>query len=401
MTKREILLIVLLASIQFLHIMDLMIVMPLGDVFILDFKIDAAKFSFMVSSYSISAGIFGLLGSVYLDYMDRKKSLLIAFFGFLLGTSLCAMAINYEFMIVGRIVTGCFGGIITSLVLAIVGDEIPQEKRASGMAYVMLGFSFSSVMGVPIGLWLANNYGWRTPFALIVVLGLMLALIVFFKIQSMQKHLEGDYKRKSLLVTGRAILENRVLQKGLLFIFFLVMGQFTVIPFITPYLIRNVHLTYEQIPLIYFVGGAMTLVSAPLIGKMADKYGRKKVFFIVAPLSMLMILIMTNMSVWPLVVVLLINGLMFVTLSGRFVPSNALMTIIAPIHLRGSFMGFVTATINISAGLASLVAGQIIVISKTDATMPVANFNYIGYVAIASSLGAIFIISKIQEKQAV
>lgn len=401
MTRKESLLIFMLASIQFLHILDFMIIMPLGDVFILDFKIDASKFSFMVSSYSISAGVFGLLGSVYLDYLDRKKAIMIAFVGFLIGTSLCAMATNYEFMVVGRIITGCFGGLISSLVLAIVGDEIGQEKRARGMAYVMLGFSMSSVLGVPIGLFLANHFGWRVPFVLVVLLGLVLAIVMWFVLQNMTKHLEGDYRRKSLIVTTKAILENKQLQRGIAFIFFLVLGQFTVIPFITPYLIRNVHILNDHIPFVYFAGGAMTLISAPFIGKMADKYGRKKVFYIIAPLSMVLIFVMTNLPVVPLAGVLLCNGLMFVVVSGRFIPSNALMTIIAPLHLRGSYMGFITATINISAGIASIIAGQIIVISKTDATMPVANFNYIGYVAIASSLMAILVVSGIREKQAV
>ena len=282
-----------------------------------------------------------------------------------------------------------------------MGDEIGQEKRARGMAYVMLGFSMSSVLGVPIGLFLANHFGWRVPFVLVVLLGLVLAIVMWFVLQNMTKHLEGDYRRKSLIVTTKAILENKQLQRGIAFIFFLVLGQFTVIPFITPYLIRNVHILNDHIPFVYFAGGAMTLISAPFIGKMADKYGRKKVFYIIAPLSMVLIFVMTNLPVVPLAGVLLCNGLMFVVVSGRFIPSNALMTIIAPLHLRGSYMGFITATINISAGIASIIAGQIIVISKTDATMPVANFNYIGYVAIASSLMAILVVSGIREKQAV
>lgn len=396
MTRREIIIISILAAVQFFHLLDFMIIMPLANELIETFHINATQFSLIVSSYSISAGSVGLLGSVYIDHLDRKKALIIAFAGFLIGTLFCAIATNYELLVASRIVSGGFGGLISALIFAIVGDEIPDERRAEGMSYVMMAFAVCSVIGVPLGLLLSNAYGWNFPFIAIVSLGTLLFLGMFFLLKPMRKHLTQDYVRTSLLTSAKTIFSQQQLVFGLAFMFFLVLGQFTVIPFITPFLIRNIGMTPEQIPLVYLIGGGSAIISSPLIGKLADRIGRKNVFYWVAPCSVLTMLVLTNLTAIPVYYVLVVNAVMFVTVSGRMIPANTLLTTLPPPELRGAYMGFVTAILNISSGLSSFLAGNVVKIEEGTLT-PIENYPYTGIIAAGASFVSIVILTRVKE----
>lgn len=148
--RSEKLLLFILAAIQFTNIVDFMIMMPLGPQLMRLFDISPRQFSLLVSAYTFSAGIFGFLAAFQIDKFDRKTALLFVYSGFLLGTFACALAPGYEWLIAARVFTGAFGGVLGALVLSVVGDTIPMERRATAMGLVTAAFSVASVFGVPL-----------------------------------------------------------------------------------------------------------------------------------------------------------------------------------------------------------------------------------------------------------
>lgn len=387
--KKESALLFILAALQFTNIVDFMIMMPLGDVLMKLFKIGPQQFSVIVSAYTISAGISGFLGAFLIDRFDRKKALAVVYLGFTIGTFACGLAPNYEMLVFARIFTGMFGGIIGALVLSIVSDVIPVERRSTAMGVVTAAFSVASVLGVPGSLYIANIYSWHAPFFALGGISLLLLIISQFIVPSIKGHLELPKKSPIQLLT--MLKESPSQQKALLFMFLLVMGQFSVIPFITPYMIRNVGLTQATIPFIYLVGGGLTIFSSPIIGKLADKYGRQRLFMYGAAFSIIPLLIITNLVPIPIYFVLTITGVFFISITGRMIPAMSLMTSIVKPENRGSFMSLSSSVQQLSAGIAAYVSGNIVIQSTTG----LQNYNYVGYLAVAATLVAIFMSFKL------
>jgi DHA1 family inner membrane transport protein len=391
--SKEKLMLLTLAALQFTHIMDFMIMMPLGEQLMRLFQIGPKEFSIIVSAYTISAGISGFLAAFFIDKFDRKTVLLFMYLGFTIGTFACALAPNYEMLVLARIFTGIFGGTMGALSLAIVGDLIPVERRASAMGIIMSSFSLASIAGVPFGLFLANMYSWHAPFIFIGVLGIILFFVAKMNIPSVKGHLAPDAIRTSPMLVITGLLTDRNQQTSLLFMILLILGQFAIIPFITPFMIHNVGFSPNQIPFIYLVGGSLTFFSAPLIGKLADKHGRKRVFTIAAVLSIIPLYLITNLPPIPVIVALLVSGMFFILISGRMIPAQALMTSIVKPENRGSFMSLNSSVQQLGAGIASYIAGNIV---YTDALGKIQNYQYVGYIGIALTFVALSLSMKIK-----
>lgn len=391
---REKTILAILAALMFTHIVDFMIMMPLGDQLMKLFDITPGEFSVLVSAYTITAAVTGFLGAFFIDRFDRKSALLVMYAGFTIGTLACAFSPTYEALLLARVLTGIFGGVIGALTFAIVGDIIPVERRSSAMGLLTASFSLASVIGVPLGLYLANSFDtWHAPFLMLGILCLIITVIVYFQIPSLRTHLENPMHRRSPGQVLKMLLEMKNQQVALLFMSLLVLGQFTMIPFITPYMIRNVGMSPEQIPLIYFVGGGLTMFTSPLVGKLADKHGRKRVFLLAAALSIIPLLVITNLPAVPVWVILVITGSFFVLISGRMIPSQSIMTSMVLPENRGSFMSLNSSVQQLGAGIASLIAGGIVDQSGKGALQ---HYEIVGYIAVACTLIAIAMTSKLK-----
>jgi predicted MFS family arabinose efflux permease len=172
--KKENLIIYILGAIQFVHILDFVILMPLGPMLMRTFQVSPSQFGMLVSSYTFAAGIANFLASIVADRFERKRMLQVCFAGFLVGTLLCALAPNFEMLLAARIFAGAFGGVLNAVVFALVPDIIPPQRRGTANGVIMSAFSVSSVIGVPIGLALAEWFDWHAPFIFIVVIGLLI-----------------------------------------------------------------------------------------------------------------------------------------------------------------------------------------------------------------------------------
>jgi predicted MFS family arabinose efflux permease len=393
MNRKEIYLLLTLALIQFTHIMDFMIIMPLGNQLMKLFDIEPRQFGYIVSAYTITAGIVGFAGAFFIDNFGRKNLLITSYIGFLVGTLSCTFAPNYMFMLFARILTGAFGGILGTLILSIVGDAIPNERRATAMGLVTSGFSLAAVFGVPFGNYLAHEYSWHAPFLFIAVIGALICIAIFSFIPKMNDHITNKTNRLEPVQVIQNLIENKNQRKALLLMALLMLSQFTIIPFIAAYMEKNVGFSQMQVTYIYLFGGLCTVFTAPLIGRLADKVGKHIIFRIFAILAVIPIFLITNMTPQPIWIVLIVTSFFFIVINGRVVPAIAMITGTTLPQSRGSFMSFNSSVQQLSAGLASFISGVIISQSKDGKLL---NYEVIGYVAIAACFLSIWAAGRIK-----
>jgi predicted MFS family arabinose efflux permease len=358
-----------------------MIMMPLGNYLIEDLEITAMKFSILVAAYSISAFLSGLAISIFIDRFDRKKPLLLAYGGFLLGTIACGFAPNYELLLAARIVAGLFGGIIGAQVFAIVADMFSYERRGRAMGIVMGGFAAASILGVPLSLYLTNlfKHNWHIPFLLIGCVGLLFIPIVIKVVPNMITHIKKRDEDESLFAALITVCKIPLQRSALVFSGLLMMGHFLIIPFINPYLEFNKGFSKKETPLIYLVGGAASLVAAIYLGRIADKKGKLLVFSLSVFLSLFMVLIITSLPNVALPVVLIFFAVWFVVATGRIVTAQAMISEVVKPEQRGSFMSINGSIQQLGSGLAALCAGAIVVTEKSG---KIINYNWVGYLSI-------------------
>ncbi|MCR9081472.1 MFS transporter [Algoriphagus formosus] len=381
--NREKLLLWTLAAINFIHIVDFMILMPLGPQLMRLFEISPSEFGLLVSSYTFSAGISSFFGAFFLDRFDRKKILFWVYVGFTVATLGCALSPSYGILLLARILSGLFGGLTSALILAIIGDVIPDARRGRAMGLVMAAFSVASVLGVPLGLFLAGLSDWHTPFFILTGLSLVSLGMIFRFIPNIADHLGQEVQRPHPLEVVKRVTSNSNQMRAITLSVMMMFGQFMIIPFLSPYTVANVGFTELQLTYIYMAGGAFTIFTSPWVGKMSDKYGKLKVFTIFMFLNVIPIAVITNLGVTPIPFVLMISTMFFVTSNGRYVPAAAIITGTARPENRGSFLSFNSAVQQLATGLASLIAGMII---GENALGQLTNFNLVGYIAIFFSL---------------
>ena len=389
--QRERYLLLTLAGIQFSHILDFMIMMPLGPVLIKAFGISTHEFGLLVASYSFSAALSGLLAATFIDRFERKRLLLTIFGLFGLATLACGLAPGYAMLLIARGLAGTFGGVMGAMVQTIVGDVIPFSRRAKASGIVATAFSLATVAGVPLSLWLANHFLWRAPFILIALLTALFIMVGARILPELRYHI-SDKKRTHPLSAMFEVLRESNHLNALLFSALLVFSGFTVIPYITIYAVGNVGISLHDIPFIYLAGGAATLFTARLIGHWADLRGKIKIYRVVALAALLPLLVVTHIGAAPLWLWLVCTTAFFVLVSGRMIPAMAIITSAAQPKLRGTFMSLNATVQSLAMGLATTLAGFII--TQNDAGQ-IADYGLVGFVAIAGNVLAILFVSRI------
>ena len=389
---RERPLLAVLAGVQFTHIVDFMIMMPLGPQFMELFGINPRQFSLLVSSYTLTAAVAGLFAALFIDRFDRRDALLALYAGFLLATLACALAPGYHWLLVARAAAGAFGGVLGASIFAIVGDVIPEARRGAAMGTVMSAFSLAAVAGVPIGLVLANVFGWRAPFLFLSALSLLILLFAARQVPRLHHHVHHAQGRSAFAQLAE-VFRHRNHLRAFALVASLTLGAFAVIPFISPYMVSNVGLTLGDLPLIYLAGGLMTLFTARMIGRLADRHGKRRVFVVVALLSLAPIVLVTHLPPVPLAVAIAVTTLFMVFVSGRFVPAMAMITASVEPRLRGSFMSVNASVQQLGSSIATLGAG--LAIGRT-ANGTLTHYGSVGLFAVAATLIAVLIGSKLR-----
>jgi len=371
-----------LAFLQFTIVLDFMLMAPLGALVIPKLEITASQFGLIVSSYAFSAGLSGLLTAGFADRFDRKKLLLFFYSGFVAGTLLCGLASNYHLLLLARMVTGLFAGVVGSVSLAIVTDVFPLEMRGRVMGVIQTAFAASSVLGIPVALLLSTRWGWNTPFFMIVAVGASVGVLIRLFLRPVDEHLKHHLDRSPLHHLVRT-MSNRFYLQGFATTGLLSVGGFMLMPFMSVFMVDNVGLPIEKLPLVYVLTGAFSIVFGPLIGRATDAFGKFEVFAFGCVVTIVMVLIFTHLSVSPLwMLVAVIVGLQ-IGIFSRMISASALMSAVPQPSDRGSYMSISASLQQVSGGVASVVAGLIIEQAPGGYVL---HFDTLGYLLICTTL---------------
>jgi predicted MFS family arabinose efflux permease len=388
-------LLLLLAAVQFTHIMDFMILMPLGPQLMRDLEVGPGTFSSFVAAYTISSGVIGFLVAPFIDRFDRRKLLLFAYGGFTIATLGCAFAQSANALLISRALSGAFGGLSTAMVMAIIGDAIPVQRRAAAIGMVMTGFSVAAALGVPFGLFLAHRFQWEVPFFVLAIIAGLIWFVAFTGLPAVRGHL--DDARANPRRAFAELLRDANAGRALLFMAATVFGHFAIIPLLAPYLVGNVGLPEPHLALVYFTGGALSVFTAPLIGRLADKFGALRVFSTLVAIACAVTLFISHSGPLPVWLVLLEGGLFFVFASGRFVPGQAIMTMAVPSSRRGAFMSLSGCARDIAMGLTASLGGWIVTRQPSGELV---NFHWLGWIAVAAGLLSVWLARKVVNSEA-
>ncbi|HEX2534813.1 MAG TPA: MFS transporter [Chitinophagaceae bacterium] len=397
MNKKERIILLLLASINFTHILDFMIMMPLGNFLMPHFDISPQYFSMIVAAYPVTAWLSGLIAAFYVDRYDRKKILLFGYAGFIIGTITCGLAPSAALLLVARVLTGLFGGLIGAQVLSIIADTFGYEKRGRAMGTVFMAFSVASIFGVPFSLYLARAISWHAPFIFIGILGALILPLVSYFLPPMNQHLQAvkeSGQQRGIMPVLRSVFTDAIQVLALTLTGLLMLGHFLIIPFINPYMEFNVGFTKEQTPLIYMVGGVCALISSSIIGRLADAYGKLPVFTLCLLLSVLPVFLITNMPDLNFYLVLAVFGFWFTFSTGRNIPAQAMISSVVQPEKRGQFMSFNSSFQQLFTGLASLISGLIV---QKAPSGKILHYHWVGYLSVTIVLSTLFIARKLHK----
>ncbi len=376
----------ILAVTQFSVILDFMVMAPLGDMLMKSLRLSPKEFGFAVSGYAISAGISGLFAAGFADRYDRKKLLLFFYFGFIVGTLLCSLVSTFEQLLAARIFTGIFGGVIGSISMAIITDIFAIHQRGRVMGFVQMGFGASGVVGVPLCLFIANHWGWRSPFLLIVAIAVVVALAIVFRLRPVTAHL-GMQQTKNPLRHIANTMAKGYYRMGFLATALLSVGGFMMMPFGAAFAINNLHVSQARLPILFMISGSCSLIVMPIMGKLSDKLDKFRMFAVSSLWMILVVCIYTNQSSMPFWLVGVFYALLMMGIMGRMVPATTLITGVPAMHDRGAFMSINASLQQIAGGIAAMLAGSIVV--QRAPSSPLENYNIVGYLVSIISLVAI------------
>ncbi|MBP9211312.1 MAG: MFS transporter [Bacteroidetes bacterium] len=384
-TRYQIFIIAVLAFIQFTVILDFIIVAPLGALLMSTFSITPGEFGSIVSAYAFSAGLSGFLAAGFADRYDRKKFLLFFYAGFIIGTFLCGIADSFAFLLGARIITGIFGGVIASVSLAIVADLFPLNIRSRVMGFVQMSFAVAQVAGIPLGIYLANNFGWHAPFMLIVAIGIPAGIAMMKLVRPINEHLAAaGTERPNAFRHLATTISAPQYTSSFITTAMLTLGGFLMMPFSSAFLVYNVGITQEELPLVFIFTGLSTIIVLPIVGRISDSIGKLRVFTAGTLLASVMIIIYTHLGITPLWEVIVLNVILFAGMMSRMIPATTLMTGIPDLTDRGAFMSISSSLQQVSGGVGSVIAGMIIIRTESGALQM---YDVLGYATVALMLG--------------
>lgn len=393
MSKKERIIIVLVASINFTHILDFMIMMPLGNYLMPSFDISPRQFSILLASYPISSFVSGIVMFFLADNFERKKLLLLTYAGFIIGTAACGFAQSYNLLLLSRIVAGLFGGIIGGQILAMIGDLFVYERRGAAMGAVMSAFAIASSVGVTFSLYLVDIFkdDWHMPFLFVVLLAALILPLCIIHLPVLRSHLtrKKDGPQRNKLSQFYYVFASKKTGLALLFSGVMMMGHFLIIPFITSYMEFNMGYSKGVIPIVYMVGGAASLIAAIYLGRLSDKVGKLTVFSYCVPLSFGFVILLTNLPVLPFSIVLAFFAIWFALATGRAVSSQTMVTGVTDEKTRGGFMSLNSSIQHLGTGAAALIAGFIV--SENKVTGKLQHYEWVGYLSVAVLLIGFFL----------
>jgi predicted MFS family arabinose efflux permease len=391
-TSYQKIIIFLLAILQFTIVLDFMILAPLGDILMKSMNMSTKQFGTVVSAYAISACISGIFAAGFADKFDRKKLLLFFYAGFILGTYFCAISYNYETLFIARIITGLFGGVIGSISMAIITDIFSIHQRGKVMGFVQMAFGGSQILGIPIGLVLANYWSWHATFYMVLILAFILGIALVIKLKPLTEHLKLINNKNALQHLLQTI-KKKDYRIGFLATALLSMGGFMIMPFSSAFIVNNIHIAQSQVAIIFFFTGIFSIIIMPIVGKLSDKYDKLMIFGIGTIIAIVMVVIYTHLSPVPIWLVIIVNIILFIGIMSRMVPATALNSAVPDAYDRGAYMSINSSLQQFAGGIAALFSGLVVV--QKSKNSPIENFDVLGYVMVVLMLMCFYFVFKV------
>lgn len=391
-TSYQKIIIFLLAILQFTIVLDFMILAPLGDILMKSMNMSTKQFGTVVSAYAISACISGIFAAGFADKFDRKKLLLFFYAGFILGTYFCAISYNYETLFIARIITGLFGGVIGSISMAIITDIFSINQRGKVMGFVQMAFGGSQILGIPIGLVLANYWSWHATFYIVLILAFLLGIALVIKLKPLTEHLKLINNKNALQHLLQTI-KKKDYRIGFLATALLSMGGFMIMPFSTAFIVNNIHIAQSQVAIIFFFTGIFSIIIMPIVGKLSDKFDKLMIFGIGTIIAIVMVVIYTHLSPVPIWLVIIVNIVLFIGIMSRMVPATALNSAVPDAYDRGAYMSINSSLQQFAGGIAALFSGLVVV--QKSKNSPIENFDVLGYVMVVLMLLCFYFVYKV------
>jgi predicted MFS family arabinose efflux permease len=387
-------LVAVLALVNFTHILDFVIVMPLGERLMRTMQIDARQFGLVVSAYGLAATASGVLASLVADRFDRRTLLLASYAGFILATLFCGLANTFPLFLLARVLAGVFGGLAASAIMAVIGDVFPDLRRGKAIGAVTSAFAVASVLGLPAGLFLAKAFdSYGVPFVAIAAASVGVWGVAWVRLPSVTGHL-AHRSGLSAVAGFVAVVRRPNHQKSFAFMLTLVLGTFTIIPFLAPHMQINCGRSDDDIPWIYAAAGVCTLIGMNVVGWLTDRVGKRPVFLVTAVGAMVMTLVITQLPPVGFWGAAAAATLFMVTAAGRVVPAQGMMLATADPKTRGAFTTLNAAVSHLATGLGPLISGAVITTRTETSDLGVetivqldhydrAGFLAVGFAAIA------------------
>jgi predicted MFS family arabinose efflux permease len=348
----------LLGAVQFINVVDFVMVLPLGPDFARALGIPVHLLGLVAGSYTAAAALAGLVAATFLDRFDRRRALLFTMLGLVAGTAAGGLATGLYSMLLSRVLAGVFGGPATSVAMSILTDAIPPERRGRAIGKVMGAFAVASVIGVPVGLELAQFGGWQLPFFVISALGVVVALGVAGAMPPMRGHLRAPAIGAAPARGLREFARDRAVLLALTGTAVAMVGSFSIISNLSAFVQFNLGYPRERLGVLYMAGGCVSFFSMRLAGRAVDRWGAPRV---VASGTALVVTViglafLPERSIIPVIAIFV--GFMLAN-STRIVALNALSSRVPPPADRARFMSLQSAVqhlaISAGAGLSSWV----------------------------------------------
>jgi predicted MFS family arabinose efflux permease len=381
----------ILAFLQFTVVLDFMILSPLGALLMKVLDVTPAQFGLVVSAYAFSAGASGLLAAGFADKFDRKKLLLFFYSGFVLGTFLCGIAPSYPCLLMARMVTGLFGGVIGSISFAIIADLFPFEVRGRVMGVVMSAFAASQVLGIPAGLYLSNAFGWHAPFLMIAGVSAAVGVVIFTQLRPIDEHLQKPSNRDPVRHLFATLACPRY-QWGFASTMLLAIGGFMLMPFGSAFSVHNLGIPLAKLPMVYMATGFASIGAGPLMGRVSDTVGKYATFVAGSALALVLVVYYTHLGVTPLWFVIALNIVLFISITARMIASQALVSAVPEPQDRGGYMSISSSLQQLAGGVASSAAGLIV---SQNASGRLEHYDRLGYVVSAAIIATVLFMYRI------
>lgn len=336
------------AAVQFVNVLDFMMVMPLGPDFARGLGIDVSRLGLVGGAYTAAAAVTGLVGATFLDRFDRRRALGVALLGLVVGTAMGGLATGLPSLLAARVLAGAFGGPATAISLSIVADLVPPERRGRALGLVMGAFSVASVLGVPAGLELARVGGWQLPFFAVALLGLAITVMAMFLLPPMRAHLEAEAPAAPGAVPALSLMQEPAVRTSLLASALVMLANFSIIPNLSAYIQFNGGYPRERLGLLYLMGGLASFVTLRLAGAAVDRFGAT-VVALVGTVSYALVVLLTLGADAPLLPMLPLFVGFMVTGSLRMVPMQTLATRVPAPRARARFMSIQSAVQHIAS----------------------------------------------------